>query len=168
VPTEDSYGQGVDIAALTDVPDAKTLAAGIVDTLTERSIMRYASASARAAAIGAPAEGMVTSLADTDRLYRYNGTSWVPVAPVTQIGSVNVSFTSQTSRTQTINFPTAFSTTPVVTTNIALGGGETTRWASRAITVTASSFVLFLFHTDANDAADTWASVLVQWQAVAA
>ena len=169
--TTDDYGQGVQIASLTDAPNAETLAKNIANALAARSILRYASASARAAALtgpSAPTEGMVTTLADTDRLYRYNGSAWVPVAPVTQIGSASVSFTSQTSWTQTVVFPTAFPSTPIVTVNIASGAGPTSRWGARATSVTASQFVLFLFHTDAADAADTWSSVPVHWHATAA
>ncbi|MGW0780306.1 hypothetical protein [Streptomyces sp. NPDC002913] len=168
--TTDDYGQGVSIASRTDAPDAETLAKNIANGIASRSVLRYANASARTAALtglSAPAEGMVTSLADTDRLYRYNGTAWVAVAPVTQIGTASVSFTSQTSWTQTVTFPAAFPTTPVVMVNITVGAGVTSRWAARAISVTASQFSLFLFHTDGSDAADTWSGVPVQWNAVA-
>lgn len=166
----DDYGQGVSIASRTDAPDAETLAKNIANGAVSRGVLRFASASARTAALtgpSAPAEGMVTSLADTDRLYRYNGSAWVAVAPVTQIGTATVSFTSQTSWTQTVSFPAAFPTTPIVMVNIASAPGSALRWAARAISVTPSQFSLYLFHTDAADAADTWASVPVQWNAVA-
>lgn len=44
------------------------------------TVVPFASAAARDAAIPAPVEGMVCSLADTDTLYRYDGTAWHPVA----------------------------------------------------------------------------------------
>lgn len=167
--TTDDYGQGVSIASRTDAPDAETLARNIANGIASRSVLRFASASARTAALtgpSVPVEGMVTSLADTDRLYRYNGSAWVAVAPVTQVGTATVSFTSQVSWTQTVTFPAAFPATPVITVNIASALGATSRWGVRATSVTPSQFTLFLFHTDAADAADSWSSVPVQWHAV--
>lgn len=168
--TTDDYGQGVSIAARTDAPDAETLAKAIANGAVSRGVLRYANAAARTAALtgpSAPAEGMVTSLADTDRLYRYNGSAWVAVAPVTQVGTALVNFTSQSSWTQTVNFPSVFPSTPVVMVNIAVGVGATTRWAARAIGATPSSFTLFAFHTDAADGPDTWSDISVQWIATA-
>lgn len=79
--TTDDYGQGVSIAALTDAPDAATLGRNIANKIVERSVMRFASASARNAALvgtAAPVEGMVCWLQDTNLLYVYDGTSWNP------------------------------------------------------------------------------------------
>jgi hypothetical protein len=45
--------------------------------LMDQTVMRFASASARTAAIPVPAEGLWSSLDDTDALYRHNGTTWV-------------------------------------------------------------------------------------------
>lgn len=77
--TTDDYGQGVSISSLTDAPNAATLAQNIANTIVQRSVMRFASASARAAAlvgVAAPVEGMVTWLQDTNLLYVYDGSSW--------------------------------------------------------------------------------------------
>ncbi|MFE3657286.1 hypothetical protein [Streptomyces sp. NPDC059165] len=82
--TTDDYGQGVSIAALTDAPDAATLAQNIANAIVSRSIMRFASASARSAALtgtAAPVEGMVTWLQDVNTLYVYDGSSWVSLSP---------------------------------------------------------------------------------------
>lgn len=158
----DDYGQGVSIAALTDAPNAETLAKNIANAIVQRSVMRFASASARSAAIASPAEHMVTSLADTDRTYRYNGSTWEPIAALVQSGNTSVSFTSQTSYTATITFPVAFPATPRVSVNINSLGGSTARWGSRAGTVTATNFTLFVFAGDASSPA-TWSSVDVQW-----
>jgi hypothetical protein len=81
----DSYGQGVVVAALTDAPNAETLARNIVDALVPRSNMRFASASARAAAIAAPVEGMVTWLQDVNSQYVYDGSAWVSLFPVSVV-----------------------------------------------------------------------------------
>jgi len=75
----DDYGQGVTVAALTDAPNAETLARNIANAIVQRSVMRFASASARAAALTgatAPVEGMVSWLQDVNGLYFYDGTAW--------------------------------------------------------------------------------------------
>jgi hypothetical protein len=83
VPTQDSYGQGINIAALTDAPDASKLARDIVNAIAQRSVMRFASASARSATLVgdyAPVDGMVTLLQDVKRLdARLDGT-WVALS----------------------------------------------------------------------------------------
>lgn len=79
---QDSYGQGVIIASLSDAPDAETLAKNIANALAERSVMRFDSASARAATLDAPVEGMVSWLRDTNLSYHYDGTSWIPESTV--------------------------------------------------------------------------------------
>lgn len=76
----DDYGQGINIADLATAPNAEALGKNIANPLAARSIMRFASASARAAALTgatAPVEGMVTWLQDVNRLYVYDGTTWV-------------------------------------------------------------------------------------------
>lgn len=78
--TSDSYGQGLSLAALTDAPNIETLLKGFVDALASRSIMRFASASARAATLvgaAAPVEGMMCWLLDVNVLQYFDGTSWL-------------------------------------------------------------------------------------------
>lgn len=84
MPTTDSYGQGVQIAALTDAPNATTLVTGITDALVPRCVMRFASASARNATITSPVEGMQAWLQDVNWLTLYDGTAWVVVSAGTQ------------------------------------------------------------------------------------
>ncbi len=79
-----------------------------------------------------------------------------------QQGSVTISFTTQTSFTQSVTFPTAFAATPAVTTNINSGVAATASWGSRGITVSSTGFTLFVFGPSA-----TWSSVAVQWVATA-
>jgi hypothetical protein len=168
VATNDDFGQGVSIASLTDVPNAEVLAKNIANALAGRSVMRFTSASARTAALtgpSAPVEGMVSSLGDTDMLYRYNGSAWRLVAPFQQTGLSTVSFTNKESFTVDITFPIAYSTAPRVFTNIAAGAGSTARWGSRAIEVTTSGFSLFLFSGDADTV--SWSAIPVHWTAVA-
>lgn len=104
--TTDDYGQGVSITALTDSPNAATLATNIANKIVERSVMRFASASARAAAlvgVAAPVEGMVTWLQDANLLYVYDGTSWLPQSALlmdwtalSSLGSYAGGFTAST------------------------------------------------------------------------
>lgn len=80
MPTQDDYGQGINIAALTDAPDASKLAADLANAIAPRSMMRFASASARGAALAgatAPVEGMSTWLQDVNRLEVYDGSGWI-------------------------------------------------------------------------------------------
>jgi hypothetical protein len=108
VPTTDDYGQGVQIASLTDAPDANKLAKDITNAIAQRSVLRFASASTRGATLAgdyAPVEGMLTWLQDVNRLDLYDGSSWVavsvgrsswttitPASPWTQDGNNNGTF----------------------------------------------------------------------------
>jgi hypothetical protein len=83
MPTPDDYGQGIQIASLTDAPDADKLATDIVNAIAQRSVMRFASASTRGATLTgaqAPVEGMLTWIQDADRLDLYDGSAWVTVS----------------------------------------------------------------------------------------
>ncbi|MFE0039449.1 hypothetical protein [Streptomyces sp. NPDC059015] len=98
--TTDDYGQGVSIASLTDAPNAETLAKNLANAITSRSVMRFASASARSAALvdaATPVEGMVSWLQDTNRLYVYDGSSWVEIPQRRKSQATLTSSTSQTS-----------------------------------------------------------------------
>ncbi|MFI8206906.1 hypothetical protein [Streptomyces sp. NPDC085937] len=80
----DDYGQGVNIASLTDAPDAETLAKNIANALAPRSVMRFASASTRAATLAdahAPVPGMITYLGAEERWEGRQGSSWVQMTP---------------------------------------------------------------------------------------
>lgn len=79
----DDYGQGISIADLTTAPNAETLGKNIANPLAARSLMRFASASARTAAltgVAAPVEGMLSYLQDTNKVYLYEGAAWVELA----------------------------------------------------------------------------------------
>jgi len=102
--TTDDYGQGVSIAALADAPNAEVLGKNITNALAQRGVMRFASASARAAALTSPVEGMMTWLQDVNGLYLYDGSAWQPI----MIGSATVSDQQSSSFDATI---TTFGTT---------------------------------------------------------
>lgn len=77
MPLTDSYGQGIQYPTLTDKPNAQTLGQGIVDGITPKVVMTFASAIVRGATIQKPTAGMVTWLKDVARLEVYDGTAWV-------------------------------------------------------------------------------------------
>ncbi|GGZ51857.1 hypothetical protein [Streptomyces rubiginosohelvolus] len=82
-----------------------------------------------------------------------------------QAGSVSVSFTSQTSYTQSVTFPEPFPVAPIMNCEIASGSGATGRFEARPINVSATGFTLFVLLTDTAEGADTWASQPVHWTA---
>lgn len=85
--TTDAYGQGIEVAALTDAPNAETLARSIVDAVVPQMIMRFQSASERNATLTgptAPQAGMMTWLATEQLLTLYDGTAWTVVAAGSQ------------------------------------------------------------------------------------
>lgn len=84
MPATDGYGQGVSITTRTDAPDAETLAMNIAEPILSRSILRFASASARTATmVGThpPVEGMISWLVDVDRFDYYDGAAWQSMEP---------------------------------------------------------------------------------------
>lgn len=81
MPTTDEWGQGVDLASLTDAPDLPKAIKDLADGVIPRSVMRFASASARGATIDTPVEGMPTWLQDVNRLEVYDGSGWVTPEP---------------------------------------------------------------------------------------
>lgn len=108
MPTQDDYGQGVQIASKTDAPNAEQLAKDIVNAIAQRSILRFPSAFTRGATLAGasgPVEGMLTWLQDVNRLDLWDGSAWVavsvgrsswttitPASPWTQNGNSNGSF----------------------------------------------------------------------------
>lgn len=172
MPGTDNYSQNITYPKLGDAPNIESPLASLVNGITPQTIMRFPSASARSARLTSPVAGMVSWLAAEGRFEFYTGSAWitypigsfVPASTVVR-GTVNVSFTSLGSYTQSITFGTPFSTVPVVMTNIASAAGPTARWGSRAYNVTATGFTLFLFSGDATNA--TWPSQPIEWLAVA-
>ena len=80
MPTQDDYGQDIDLWALTDAPSIPAAIKALADGVIPRSVLRFASASARGATLvgaAAPVEGMTTWLQDVNRLEVYDGSGWV-------------------------------------------------------------------------------------------
>jgi hypothetical protein len=162
----DDYGQGVTVYTNPETPNLEAIAKNLAGGIIPRSIMRFASASARSAAltgVSAPVEGMHTTLADTNRTYRYDGSAWQPIAALVQSGTVSLSFSSLDQYSGTgVTFPVAFPAAPRVSINIHSGVGATGRWNGRAINVTATGFTPFVY-SGADGATSTWSAVEIMW-----
>lgn len=118
-----------------------------------------------------PAVGDVVSLLGQSSSAGTDPTSWLVLGSASpgstglatgiQAGQVSLSFGPATSFTQLVTFATPYATAPNVMTNIASGAGSTAGWGSRAITVNATDFTLFVF-----GASSTWVGIPVQWNAI--
>lgn len=91
MPTSDDYGQDINIASLTDAPDASRLAKDISNALAQRSLMRFNSSSERGATLTTPEEGMHTWLKDSNTFQVYNGTDWITPEPTLVSGTTGLS-----------------------------------------------------------------------------
>lgn len=71
----DAYGQGLEVTAITDAPNAQTLAVNLA-VMAGQLNMRFTNAAARTAALTSPVAGMRAWLA-TEKLWTYyDGTAW--------------------------------------------------------------------------------------------
>lgn len=77
MPTPDTYGQGVQVYALSDRPDLEKLARDLADGIIPRTLMRFADAAARNATLTSPVAGMQAWLADQKIYTYYTGAAWV-------------------------------------------------------------------------------------------
>lgn len=80
MPTQDDYGQGVQIASLTDAPDASKLARDIANAIVQRSNMQFADAAERNARLTSPVAGMEAWLKNEKLKTVYDGSAWVVMA----------------------------------------------------------------------------------------
>jgi hypothetical protein len=82
MPTPDGYGQNISLWQLTDAPSIPAAIKALADGVIPRSILRFASTTARNAAIATPVEGMMTWLTAEGRLeIRHNG-AWLAWPPI--------------------------------------------------------------------------------------
>ncbi len=85
MPRNDAYSQGVQYPVLGDAPDIEVATQTIVNGIMPKTVMRFADASARAAALSgatAPVPGMITYLIAEDRWDRRDGDNvWRPLSP---------------------------------------------------------------------------------------
>lgn len=81
MPADDDYGQNISLWQMTDAPSIPDAIKALADGLIPRSVLRYASASDRGAAVDNPVEGMVTYRQDANLLEVYTGSAWVTPPP---------------------------------------------------------------------------------------
>ncbi|GGW82521.1 hypothetical protein [Streptomyces griseoloalbus] len=93
MPTQDDYGQGIDLISLTDAPDMAKAIADLAAGVIPRSMLRFASSSERGATLTGPEAGMVTYLEDVKRLDVYDGSKWQAIVSAT-LPWANVSLAS--------------------------------------------------------------------------
>lgn len=166
----DEFGQGIDFTDIFDAADAEALVKNLTDAMLSRGVLRFANAAARTAGLPDPEDGMFSTLADTMRLYRYDGTaeSWVVVVPQFKFGIFTVSFTGLDQKSQSVNFSgAAFSGTPLVFVNIASSAGGTSRWTARADSSSPTGFTA-LFQSGLDGATANWSNIPCWYLAVAA
>lgn len=160
----DSYGQSVTVPALTDAPNISTVGTSI-DNLVSRSVLRFASASARAATLTAPVEGMTTWLADVDQLAVYDGSAWVALARSTAYSVVEDTTNRTTVSNSYVNGSGTLSTTIVGPKS---GQIDATLWvrcdnsasANTLSSLAASGSVSGTLYTPNDNAAIQWADNL--------
>lgn len=80
MPTTDDYGQGVQIASLTDAPDGPRLARDLASGIIPRTAMRFASGAERNATLTSPVAGMVAWVTAESALTVYDGSGWRSVS----------------------------------------------------------------------------------------
>ncbi|MGI5404131.1 hypothetical protein ACQEVG_32715 [Streptomyces sp. CA-135486] len=164
MPSYDKYDQKVPYPKLSDAPNIETAMRDLVNAAVANTALHFDSATDRAATLtgaSAPFLGMLTWLDDVKRFEYYDGTTWKRLVPP-KAGNVELlTFTSRISFTKVVTFPTAFSSTPGVTTNINSGTAETAQWHSRAIDISPTGFTLFVF----SPTAAAWDNVPVRWDA---
>jgi hypothetical protein len=84
MPTTDDYGQGIQLASLTDAPDIPGAIKALADGVIPRGVLSFASGTERGATLygpsRAPVEGMLTWLRDVNRLDIFDGTTFVAVS----------------------------------------------------------------------------------------
>ncbi|MGW6741624.1 hypothetical protein ACWGDX_13010 [Streptomyces sp. NPDC055025] len=83
MPIDDAYGQGFASLDYGETPDLKIMGEGLL-RMAGQTVMRFATATARNAALTSPVAGMATWLTDAARLEIYNGSAWAiwPPRPV--------------------------------------------------------------------------------------
>lgn len=85
MPLFDSKGQQIPYPVLTDKPNAQTAFQNLVEAVTPKVVMSFASASVRGATLPDPTAGMVSWLIDVKRLEVYDGGAWVAFSVGTSV-----------------------------------------------------------------------------------
>lgn len=167
-PTPD---QGLILPTSSDLMAIDTILDTYNDGVESRLVKRYESAVDRGVRNPTPVKGEISYLTDTDVHERYDGADWRNMRGGVdhfmlpgETGTVNLSFTSQTTFFQQVFFATPFVVAPVVFTNISIAAGSTSFWTSRAYNIATDSFYVFVQQME--NTAGTWSSVPIDWVAI--
>ncbi|MFE9845764.1 hypothetical protein [Streptomyces goshikiensis] len=74
----DASGQNIPLPRLTDPPNIDALYS-VLNLIVSKTVLAFASASARNATLTSPVEGQMAWLQDTDTMTEYTGSAWVNV-----------------------------------------------------------------------------------------
>jgi hypothetical protein len=111
--TTDSFAQSIPAPTLSDEPNIEALIATI-NALTGRSVMRFASASARNTALATPVEGMTVWLTTERRLEIYTNGAWI-VWPPQPVQTLQVSDAPYNQVQTTVDYTSSAWPRPVFT-----------------------------------------------------
>lgn len=156
MPNTSNYG--FDYESPTSLPGT-TLTGGPTTTMPVLAVQ----VDAALASLNSTVLEQATTIASLQASITANQTSITNLTNWTRLGSVNLSFTTQLSFTQTVNFGFTFPTAPTVLANIDSGAGATARWVARPINITTTNFVMFVFSASADTS--TWVDIPVKWHA---
>ena len=97
----------------------QVLSASDVNTyLMQQTVLVFASATARDAAVPSPSEGMIAYVKDVDQLQTYNGSAWLPRSYSQATGTASTTtgvIATNSSTTVTITFPSGrFAVAPIL------------------------------------------------------
>lgn len=169
MPIEDDYGQGFTSLDYPDSPDLKVMGEGLL-AMIGRTVMRFASATARAATLLAPEAGMVTWRQDAKTLDVYDGAAWGSVAvPVTK--SWTPTWSNGGSATYSTNSAIYLMLGPIVMVNVftvvgAAGSGTNLVGLTMPTNVDRSRRQALVLHTESIGAGGNAASHIGGGEAV--
>lgn len=163
--------QGLILPVDSDLSDVSTIMDNYNDGVENRLVQRYESSVDRSVRNPSPNKGELSYLTDTDAHEWFDGTNWRNLRGGVdhfflpgETGTVNITFTSQSSYWITVYFATAFSIAPVVMTNISSSAGSTIAWRSSAYSISTGGFTLLL--QNVNSVAGSWGGIPVDWVAI--
>lgn len=115
--------------------------------------------------VNATVQGHTASINTNTATGVANATNVTNLTNWTRVGTQLLTFvTLDNYSAPTTNFGFTFPGNPVVRTNINTGVGATSRWHSRAISITPTGFVIFVFASTAG-LTSSWTDIEVGWEA---
>lgn len=142
----------------------EALAADVNSLLMSQTVSRFASASARAAAIAAPVLNQLSVLDNRPGFTQYwNGSAWVDAAPLVQGAIVNAA-TVDGNGAVSVTFPIAYAANPSVVASFA-GSGAVVPWRVNVGSISPVS-VFLRFYNEAGVVLAISTPVTFTWVAV--